>query len=182
MSSSTTFQYGLLSPLDVVSSCVFSQVSSTNPANPAYTVVTYDSTQIQPDTSANCISASGTTCQHGLSGSYSLTNWMPQVASYSQTALTLTSYTFFQGQYYSLCESSLVVPAIDQVVTPTADLTACSNTVSSASTVTLSMQVSSVVSGDLVYITGLQGVLSDSRWTPTTINATTWYIFTLTAT
>ena len=161
---------------------MFSQVSSTNPTNPAYTLVSYDSTQVQPSAGANCVSASGSTCQHGLANNYTLTDWMPLVASYSQVSITFTSFTFFQGQYYSLCSSTLVVPAQTQNLIPTADLTACSNIVSSSNTVTLSLQLSSVVSGDMVYITGLLGVVSDSRWTSTVISGVTWYTYTLSST
>lgn len=78
-------------------------MSSGNAADPPYVIVSYDNTQIQPESGSNCATVSSTTCKHTLSGTYTLSSWLPLIASYSSTALTINSYTYFQGQYYSLC-------------------------------------------------------------------------------
>ena len=145
LTSSTAFQYGVLTSLDVVSTCPYVQV---NGVTPAYTIVAFDNTQIQQSSGSNCATLSSTTCQTTLSGTFSLTSWIPQITNANQTILTITSYTFFQGQFYSLCQSTLTLPISSQTLTPTANLASCIATVSSLNTITISMDVSSVAAGD----------------------------------
>jgi len=38
-----------------------------------------------------------------------------------------------------------------------------------------------VLAGDELYISGLNGVVADARWTQTTISSALWYKYTLTA-
>ena len=167
-----------MTSLDVVSTCPYVQV---NGVTPAYTIVAFDNTQIQQSSGSNCATLSSTTCQTTLSGTFSLTSWIPQITNANQTILTITSYTFFQGQFYSLCQSTLTLPISSQILTPTANLASCIATVSSLNTIAISMDVSSVATGDEVYISGFNGVVADANWLPTTISGATWYRYTIAA-
>lgn len=101
LTTSSTFQYGLLGSLSIISSCPYSQVS--NGSTSAYTVLTYNSSQLSTGSSSNCQSTSSTTCRHNLGNNYTLTSILPSIDNYSSSTITVTSYTFFNGAFYPLC-------------------------------------------------------------------------------
>lgn len=181
LTTSSSLPYGILSSLAISSSCPYSQINH-SASDPAYTIISYNSSQISPQSSSNCVNTSSSTCKHTLSGSYSLTNLLPVIVNANSTSLTFTSYTYFQGNYYSLCQSSLSVAYSQQIISALANTTMCtSSIVSYSNSIQLYVTANSVSAGDLVYIFGLQGKITDSSWASLVINGTTWYSYTLLA-
>jgi hypothetical protein len=175
--------YGNKAPLAVTSSCNFTQVSSANASNPAYTIVSYSSSEIQSTNTSNCVVKNSSSCTHTLMNNYSLTNFQTGIGSFNSLTLTFTSYTFYAGNYYALCKSSAVVTVQSQLITPSISLTNCSNLVSQTNSLTITIPVSSGQAGDTVYIRGFIGaVINTNVWSLTTIGSSNWYIAVINST
>ena len=173
-------QYGVLSTLAVTSSCAFTQLSSTNASNPAYTIVTFP-TNLAPSNASTCVTTSSTTCQHTRNLSYSLSNFQAGIGNVSSASLTFTSFTFYAGAYYPLCRSTVSVSFTSQTITPYIQSGECDTNISSLSnTINIYSGVQSVAAGDVIFISGLRGVVN-SGWTQVTISNVIWYSFTLAA-
>lgn len=110
--------YGTLNTIDVVSSCNFTQLSSTNPSNPAYQMLTYNSSQIFSSSNSNCSSVTSSTCRTTSSGSYRLSSIQTNIANSASTNIMLTSFTFYQGVYYALCRSNFTITFVSQKISP----------------------------------------------------------------
>ena len=134
-------------------------------------------------TGSNCLSSSSTACQHTLTNNYTLTSLTPAVSSSSFASLTLTvtSYTYFGSAYYPLCQSTLSVPLTSQIITFSSNLTLCSSAVSGSCTVGISGVVASVAVGDTLWVKGIIGTVTGSRWQSSTTNGSLWYFLTLAA-
>jgi hypothetical protein len=177
-SSGSGLQYGKSGSLAVTSSCQYSQVNG--PSSTAYTVISYNGSQIAPSSGSSCSSTSTSTCQHSLSSPYSLL-FTPAITTSTSAVLTFTAYTYYSNAYYPLCSSSLTMPLSQQSITMTGDLTGCSNQVRGACVVGISGVVSGVNSGDSVWVTGLVGTVTDATWSSSTISGVTWFSYTLAA-
>jgi hypothetical protein len=172
--------YGVLSALTVTSACSFTQVSSANASNPAYTNVDFPA-ELQPASGSTCVTTSTTTCQHTKSGSYSLANFQAGIGSYTSASLTFTAYTFYAGSYYPLCKATAFVNFTLQTIAPYAFTSECdTDTASLSNSVNIYSTVQSVAAGDVFYINGIKGVVTNTNaWTQVTISSSTWYAFTL---
>lgn len=123
-------QYGVLSTLSVTSACSFTQVSSANASNPAYTTVDYPA-ELQPTANSTCIITNSTSCKHNRNGTYTLTNFQVGIGNYSATSLTFISYSFYAGAYYPQCKSSVSINLGLQTITPYSLSSECDSNVSS---------------------------------------------------
>lgn len=101
LSTTSTLQYGVLGSLDILSSCIYSQVSSGG--NSAYTTLTYNSSQLSVQSTSNCQTTSTTTCKYNLGSAYTITSILPSIGNFTSSSITITSYTFFNGAFYALC-------------------------------------------------------------------------------
>jgi hypothetical protein len=182
LSIASPLQFGVLSSLAVTSACSFTQVSSANASNPAYTTVDYPA-ELQPTSSSTCVITNSTSCKHTKSGAYSLDSFQVGIGNYSTTSLTFISYTFYAGAHYPLCKGVASVSLGLQTITPYSLSSECDTTTSSlANTISLYSAAESAAAGDILSLTGLKGVISNSNvWTQASINSTVWYSFTLTA-
>ena len=122
--------YGVLSNLSVTSACSFTQLSSANASNPAYTIVDYPP-ELQPTAASTCAITNSTSCKHKQNGTYTLTDFQVGIGNYSSTSLTFTSYTFYAGAYYPLCKSSTSVNLGLQSITPYTVSSECETNVAS---------------------------------------------------
>lgn len=180
ISTSSSFNYGSLASLAVTSTSPYVPVA--NGSTSAYTQITYNSTEIKMISTSNCISTSSTTCKFTYSSSYTVTSLQPQIGSFNSTTLTITSYTYFQSQFYPLCQSTLTLTYSAQILTPNANTSQCTSAiVGQSNSISLTANVSLVAAGDLVYIKGILGVPTTTAWTKTTISSTIWYYYTVTA-
>ena len=97
--------------------------------------------------------------------------------------LTLTAYTYHYDAFYPLCSGSSTLTLTPQTITPFIDTSQCdSSTVAASNSVNLSMAAYSATAGDVVLITGMSGTVTDvATWSSTTINGTSYFTHTLTA-
>ena len=114
----TPLAYGILTAIDINSSCSLPQVNSSTPSNPAYHVLSYNSSQLAPSNTSNCSTLTSSTCRTTDTNNYRLTNFQTTIDSSTTTSLTLTSFTFYQGIYYSLCRSTFTISLTQQLITP----------------------------------------------------------------
>jgi hypothetical protein len=172
--------YGVLSALTIASACSFTQVSSANASNPAYTTVDFPA-ELQPTNASTCVVTSSSSCQHTKSGNYSLSNFQMGIGNFTTTSLTFTSYTYYAGAYYALCKGTASISLSLQATAPYILTSECdSATTSLNNAINLYTNVQSVAAGDTLYINGLKGVITNSNvWSQTTINGSTWYTYTL---
>ena len=78
LSTVSSLEYGKAGSLNVLSSCLYSQVSG--PSSAAYTVVSYNSSQLSVS-GAVCTSTSTSTCQHTLTNNYTLTSFTASIST-----------------------------------------------------------------------------------------------------
>jgi len=177
LSTTSTLTYGVQSSVAISSTLPY--VPKNNGSTLAYTILTYSNSQITFVSTSNCVAASSTTCQFVLNSSSTITNILAGIGSFNTTTLTLTVYTYFNGAFYPLCQSTLAVSYLVQSFTTTSNTALCSSgLVAGQNNISLTFTVSSVASGDVVYISVFKGIPS-LAWTATQINSATWYYYTL---
>ena len=180
LTSASVLQYGVASPASVVSICTSTQVSI-SAADPAYSIITFNSSQLTPQASSNCLPISSNTCKHTLTDSYTLSQLLTQIDNFNSASITVTSYTSHQGSYFPLCTGRLTLDVVQQSVSPAVNVAGCQLGVAEVNGVNLTVDVSSGRGGDVVYVTGLLGAVTDAAWTATTISSVIWYSYSLTA-
>jgi len=176
--------YGTKSSLVITSSCNYTQVNSTNVSNPAYSIMSYTSSEIQSTNTSNCLLKSNSSCIHTLMNNYSLTYFQVGIGNFNFSTFTLTSYTFYAGSYYPLCKSSATVTITAQVITPSISLSSCINLiVSQTNSLVMAIPISSGQAGDIVYISGLSGTITNTNvWSSIAIGSAYWYTSILNST
>lgn len=178
---SSPLYYGNRASLSVTSSCNYTQVNSTNASNPAYTIISYTSSEIQSTNISNCTIQSSSSCSHIFSNNYILSNLQTGIGNFSSTTLVFTSYTFYAGNYYPLCKSSATITITKQIISPSISLSSCLNlAVVQPNSLTLTIPISSGQAGDIVYISGWTGVITNTNvWSSSVINSVNWYSSTV---
>lgn len=170
--------YGVLYNLTLTSACNFTQVNGPNATLPAYTFIDYP-TEFKPTNASNCAISNSTTCTFArLSSPNTITNFQVGVGTFTATSVTVTTYTFYLGAYYTLCRSTASAVVGNQATSPFILTSECNNTASIANSINLYIPMQSAAAGDEAYIVGINGVVSSS-WTKTTINGTITYRYTL---
>lgn len=84
--------------------------------------------------------------------------------------MQLSSYTFYQGTFYKLCEEIANISFVSQAINPSVDLSACDTVYpNNPNSVVLVLPIQGALVGDVVTIVGIKGKLTDSSiWIGTT--------------
>ena len=148
----------------------------------AYTILTYNSSEVTFLNTTNCVAVTSTTCRLTIANITVLSEILSGIGNFTAATLTFTLYTYYSitNAFVPLCQSNFAVNYSLQPINAASNTSLCSNfTVGGQNNITLSFTVSSVAAGDAVYITGFRGIPSTSTWTAATISSKVWYYFTL---
>jgi len=121
LNSNSTLRMGVVSDLAITQSCGVAQVNL-NSTIQAYSMLTYNSSQIVPLASSSCTSQVNSTCRYNNNNSSVLSNFRVLINSFSSVSIVVTSYTYFRNILYPLCNGTLNIPVTQQLITPLLNL------------------------------------------------------------